>query len=326
MRQPDVARAMDSGISAKGVLACPFPVVLPPRALAYSPCFRPIPWNRPRKQACVMCAAADPVSPGSVRVEASGISMHPVTRCAIPNSCWIRSLVIPPAWTKVAICPSPNGHLQAVGIDARGRKQYRYHPRYRAIRDQAKFSRMIAFGAVLAIIRRRVEEDLKRPGLSKQKVLATVVRLLETSFIRVGNDEYARENDSVRSFHSTVYVVGRIRMHHRLGVAHVSGSSAELKVRKVVKAWSRHHIPPAFAHITNLPCMPARRLCALQTPRAKGGPGPKPRDESNSPTAIRSGCGRNRQANVLSAMGTEPRGWRRDSTGTLAYPHGARTR
>ena len=120
----------------------------------------------------------------------------------------IRSLVIPPAWTKVAICPSPNGHLQAVGIDARGRKQYRYHPRYRAIRDQAKFSRMIAFGAVLAIIRRRVEEDLKRPGLSKQKVLATVVRLLETSFIRVGNDEYARENDSVRSFHSTVYVVG----------------------------------------------------------------------------------------------------------------------
>jgi DNA topoisomerase-1 len=108
----------------------------------------------------------------------------------------IRSLVIPPAWTNVAICPSPYGHLQAVGIDARGRKQYRYHARYRAVRDQAKFSRMIAFGAVLAIIRRRVEADLRRPGLSKQKVLAAVVRLLETSFIRVGNDEYARENDS----------------------------------------------------------------------------------------------------------------------------------
>ena len=108
----------------------------------------------------------------------------------------IRSLVIPPAWNGVAICPSPNGHLQAVGVDARGRKQYRYHPRYRAVRDQAKFSRMIAFGAVLSGIRRRVEKDLRSPGLSKKKVLATVVRLLETSFIRVGNGEYARENDS----------------------------------------------------------------------------------------------------------------------------------
>jgi DNA topoisomerase-1 len=108
----------------------------------------------------------------------------------------IRALVIPPAWTNVAICPSPNGHLQAVGLDARRRKQYRYHPRYREVRDQAKFSRMIAFGAVLAIIRRRIQKDLERPGLPKQKVLATVVRLLETSFIRVGNDEYAKENDS----------------------------------------------------------------------------------------------------------------------------------
>jgi DNA topoisomerase-1 len=108
----------------------------------------------------------------------------------------IRSLVIPPAWTNVWICPSPHGHLQAVGWDARGRKQYRYHPRYREVRDQAKFSRMIAFGAVLATIRRRVQQDLERPGLPKGKVLATVVRLLETSFIRVGNDEYAKENDS----------------------------------------------------------------------------------------------------------------------------------
>lgn len=101
----------------------------------------------------------------------------------------IRSLAIPPAWTAVAICPSPNGHLQAVGVDARGRKQYRYHARYRAVRDQAKFSRMIAFGAVLAIIRRQVEQDLQGPGLSKEKVLAAVVRLLETSFIRMGYDE-----------------------------------------------------------------------------------------------------------------------------------------
>jgi DNA topoisomerase-1 len=108
----------------------------------------------------------------------------------------IRSLVIPPAWREVAICPSPNGHLQAVGIDARGRKQYRYHARYREVRDQAKFSRMIAFGTLLAVIRRQVEKDLHRQGLPKEKVLATVVRLLETSFIRVGNDEYAKENDS----------------------------------------------------------------------------------------------------------------------------------
>jgi len=108
----------------------------------------------------------------------------------------IGSLVIPPAWTEVAICSTPNGHLQAVGVDARGRRQYRYHARYRAVRDQAKFSRMLAFGAVRAVIRRRAERDLRRPGLSKEKVLATVVRLLETSFIRVGNGEYARENDS----------------------------------------------------------------------------------------------------------------------------------
>ena len=86
--------------------------------------------------------------------------------------------------------------MQAVGLDARGRKQYRYHPRYREVRDQAKFSRTIAFGAVLAIIRSRVKKDLERPGLPKEKVLATVVRLLETSFIRVGNDEYAKENES----------------------------------------------------------------------------------------------------------------------------------
>jgi DNA topoisomerase-1 len=108
----------------------------------------------------------------------------------------IRSLAIPPAWSNVWICPSAKGHLQAVGWDAKGRKQYRYHPRYREVRDQSKFSRMIAFGTVLALIRKRAEQDLQLPGLPKQKVLATVVRLLETTFIRVGNEEYAQENDS----------------------------------------------------------------------------------------------------------------------------------
>lgn len=108
----------------------------------------------------------------------------------------IRKLVIPPAWENVWICPTANGHIQAVGWDAKGRKQYRYHADYRAIRDQAKFSRMIAFGTVLAMIRKRVKEDLSRRGLPREKVLATVVRLLETTCIRVGNDEYAKENES----------------------------------------------------------------------------------------------------------------------------------
>jgi len=108
----------------------------------------------------------------------------------------IRSLVIPPAWRDVWICPSPKGHLQAVGRDAKGRKQYRYHPLYRATRDQAKFSRMVAFGTVLALIRKRVQHDLELAGLRKEKVLAAVVRLLETSFIRIGNEEYAEENGS----------------------------------------------------------------------------------------------------------------------------------
>jgi DNA topoisomerase-1 len=108
----------------------------------------------------------------------------------------IRSLAIPPAWTNVWICPSRHGHLQAYGWDVKGRKQYRYHALYRASRDQAKFSRMIAFGTVLALIRKRVREDLEKRGLGKEKVLAAVVRLLETTYIRVGNDEYAKENDS----------------------------------------------------------------------------------------------------------------------------------
>ena len=90
----------------------------------------------------------------------------------------IRSLVLPPAWTNVWICSSPQGHLQATGIDARGRRQYRYHPLYRQVRNQTKFSRMLEFGKVLPAIRQRVARDLKREGLGREKVLATVVRLL----------------------------------------------------------------------------------------------------------------------------------------------------
>lgn len=108
----------------------------------------------------------------------------------------IRSLVIPPAWTDVWICPDPLGHLQASGRDARGRKQYRYHPRWRKVRDETKYHRMIAFSRALPAIRRRTDEDLRRQGLPKEKVLAAVVQLLEKTLIRVGNDEYARQNHS----------------------------------------------------------------------------------------------------------------------------------
>ena len=108
----------------------------------------------------------------------------------------IRKLAIPPAYTDVWICPAPNGHLQATGRDARGRKQYRYHPKWREARDETKYGRMVAFSEVLPKIRARVDADLGRPGLPREKVLATVVRLLECTNIRVGNDEYARANGS----------------------------------------------------------------------------------------------------------------------------------
>ncbi|MDF1586100.1 DNA topoisomerase IB [Marinimicrococcus flavescens] len=107
---------------------------------------------------------------------------------------WIRSLAVPPAWREVWISPDPKGHLLATGRDARGRKQYRYHPRWRAVREEAKFGRMLAFGRALPRIRTGVEADLAARGLGRRKVLALVVRLLETTLIRVGNQEYARTN------------------------------------------------------------------------------------------------------------------------------------
>jgi len=108
----------------------------------------------------------------------------------------IKSLVIPPAWTEVWICPDPDGHIQVTARDARGRKQYRYHPSYRATRDQSKFRRMLEFSEILPILRERVERDLRTGELTRRQVLATVVRLLEKTLIRVGNDEYARANRS----------------------------------------------------------------------------------------------------------------------------------
>ena len=131
----------------------------------------------------------------------------------------IDALAIPPAWEDVWICPWPNGHLQATGRDARGRKQYRYHPRWGARRGVDKFERMIAFADALPAIRRRCERDLRRPGLPRDKVLAAVVRLLETTLIRVGNHEYARLN---RSFGLTT-----LRGRH----ARVTGSEVRFRFR-----------------------------------------------------------------------------------------------
>lgn len=121
----------------------------------------------------------------------------------------IRKLAIPPAWNNVWICAAANGHLQATGVDVKGRKQYRYHPDWRALRDETKYNRMIAFGRALPVIRARVAQDLKHEGMPREKILATIVRLLETTLIRIGNREYARHNASfglttLRTRHVTV--------------------------------------------------------------------------------------------------------------------------
>ena len=138
----------------------------------------------------------------------------------------IRALAIPPAWADVWICSLPDGHLQATGRDARGRKQYRYHARWREVRDETKYAKMVLFGTTLPRIRAQVEEDLGLPGLPRNKLLAIIVRLLETTFIRVGNEEYARNN---RSFGLTtllgrhVTVLGdniRFRFQGKSGKAH----------------------------------------------------------------------------------------------------------
>jgi DNA topoisomerase I len=109
----------------------------------------------------------------------------------------IKRLAIPPAWTDVWICPREDGHIQATGRDDRRRKQYRYHSDWRAVRDETKYERMIGFARTLPRIRARVARDLAQPGLSRNKILATIVRLLETTLVRVGNEEYAKANGSI---------------------------------------------------------------------------------------------------------------------------------
>jgi DNA topoisomerase-1 len=132
----------------------------------------------------------------------------------------IRKLAIPPAYENVWICPFENGHLQAVGRDARGRKQYRYHARWREVRDGDKYGKMLLFGQVLPKIRAQVDQDLARRGLPREKLMAAIVRLLETTLMRVGNEEYARTNKSyglttLRNRHAKVEGASRIRFDFR---------------------------------------------------------------------------------------------------------------
>ena len=152
----------------------------------------------------------------------------------------IRRIGIPPAYTDVWICPSANGHIQATGRDARGRKQYRYHERWREVRDENKYDRMLVFGKALPKIRRRVNRDLKKRGLVREKVLATVVQLLERTFIRIGNEEYARENKSF----------GLTTMRNR----HVDVTATKLKFTFRGKSGKEHEVDVTDRRLAKIIC------------------------------------------------------------------------
>jgi DNA topoisomerase-1 len=162
----------------------------------------------------------------------------------------IKRLAIPPAWTEVWICPSSNGHIQATGRDARRRKQYRYHERWREIRDENKYDRLVNFGKALPKIRKRLKRDLALKGLPREKVLATIVQLLERSFIRVGNEEYARENKSF----------GLTSMQDR----HVDVKGSKLRYRFRGKSGRQHEVDVTDRRIarivSNLQDLPGQSL------------------------------------------------------------------
>jgi len=153
----------------------------------------------------------------------------------------IRALAVPPAWTQVWICPSPRGHIQATGRDQKGRKQYRYHDRWRSVRDGVKYERVIAFGRALPRLRARVEADLARHGLPREKVLAAVVRVMELTLIRVGNEEYAKANKSfglttLRDRHARVNGAGAVfEFRGKSGKVHATGFR-DRRLARVVKA------------------------------------------------------------------------------------------
>jgi DNA topoisomerase-1 len=166
----------------------------------------------------------------------------------------IKALAIPPAWTSVWICPDPRGHVQATGRDAKGRKQFRYHRRWREVRDDGKYERMIAFGAALPAIRTKVAEDLARSGFGREKVAATVVQLLERTLIRVGNEEYVRENASF----------GLTTLRER----HVKVEGSHLRFHFRGKSGKEHHIDvsdPRLARIVRrLQDLPGQHLFHYQ--------------------------------------------------------------
>jgi len=140
----------------------------------------------------------------------------------------LKQLPIPPSWRDVWICPHPNGHLLATGRDARNRKQYRYHPDWRKLRSQVKFERLVAFGQILSNIRAQTNAHLQRPGLPREKVLALVVKLLENTLIRVGNVEYARDNDS--------YGLTTLRTRH------VTIDGCQVEFEFIGKSGVEHHV------------------------------------------------------------------------------------
>jgi DNA topoisomerase-1 len=161
---------------------------------------RPLPTDPEASAKAANCKYVDDSIPGILRLR-SGKGF----RFVLPDGrrlrdraslARIKALVIPPAWTDVWICPHPDGHIQAIGRDKRGRKQYRYHARFREIREETKYERMLQFAEALPAIRAKVDLDLGLSGLARDRVLATVVRLLEITLIRVGNEEYARDNGS----------------------------------------------------------------------------------------------------------------------------------
>jgi DNA topoisomerase I len=153
----------------------------------------------------------------------------------------IKALVIPPAWTSVWICPDARGHLQATGRDARGRKQYRYHPHFRQMRDEVKYDRLPAFARALRRIRRRAAADVRKAGLPRVKVLAAAVQLLEKTLIRIGNEEYAKTNGSVglttmRDRHARICGASiRFEFRGKSGVAHAVDLH-DARLARIVKA------------------------------------------------------------------------------------------
>ena len=150
----------------------------------------------------------------------------------------IRQLAVPPAWTDVWICADPDGHLQATGRDARGRKQYRYHPEFRAEREQTKFGELVTFGEALGGLRKAIAEDLDRPGMGLERMVALVISLLECTYVRVGNECYATTNKT--------YGLTTLRRHH------VSVHGSEVRIRFVGKGGQRTDISISDARVSRL--------------------------------------------------------------------------